>query len=788
MDTLLQDLRVAVRALARKPGVTLLAVASLGLAIGFSTAAFSVLDAYALRDLPVSAPGQLVWLSATTREQRSDILSWPEYEALAARTHCFTGILTENRRGPRVKLPDRDQFPITAGVSDNYFDLLGVKPAKGELFHAGKGQDGVMVISDRYWHQTLEGDAAILGRSLPVGSGVLKIIGVLPPGFHGIRRGIAVDLFVPMQGFFGSLQMARANSLRFTDYEAIARLRPGTGIEQAQKEADAALRQLEKDGLAAAPDRKAAVERFTTKGLRDKVESNAAFLGLMVLLVLIAAANLANLRLVDNEGRRRETGIRLALGAGRTDLARQHLVETLLLSGSGTAVGLLLAAWLIQAAPALFYAGQSYIDYSIRLDLRTFGFSSIALVAVAVIGAAIPWSDAWRRRISPALQGARTTGSSRWLSGLVIAQMALVTAVTCSAGLLWRSLDKIAATRPAMNPDARVLLVDGWTEAPPATIEPLGNRLAGLPGVERVAWARRAMLSGSLGGAVVDVEMAGQPKMEFHFNQVSPSYFETTGARVLSGRSFKQSDGPAATLVTMVNATFAGRFFPDRQAIGEWIRVSGKDRQIVGVVEDGPSIALRETPEPYLYFPFAQMPDGELTLFIATRNDPETMTATVRSFIRSSDKVFIILRIQTLRLHMRRARSSEQLAAELTGSLAAVGLLLAAAGLFGVTLYAVAKRTPELGVRVAMGATPGALARQVLKEAAMQIAIAIPLGWALSYVGRSAIQKLLYGVAADDPWTFAVASVVVAAVGCVAAMHPALRAARIDPMTALRHE
>jgi hypothetical protein len=206
------------------------------------------------------------------------------------------------------------------------------------------------------------------------------------------------------------------------------------------------------------------------------------------------------------------------------------------------------------------------------------------------------------------------------------------------------------------------------------------------------------------------------------------------------------------------------------------------------VVEDGPSNWLRQEPEPYLYFPFAQMPNGELTLFIATHKDPEPLTATVRSFIRGADKGFTILGMQSLRLHMRRARSEEQLSAELTGALAAVGLLLAAAGLFGVTLYAVTKRTPELGVRVAMGATPGVLARQVLREAGMRVAIAIPLGWALAYAGRSAIQKLLYGVAADDPWTFAGASVVVALVACAAAMHPALRAARVDPITALRHE
>jgi len=238
----------------------------------------------------------------------------------------------------------------------------------------------------------------------------------------------------------------------------------------------------------------------------------------------------------------------------------------------------------------------------------------------------------------------------------------------------------------------------------------------------------------------------------------------------------------------MVNSTFARRFFADRQPLGEWVRVAGKDRQIVGIVEDGPTILLRETIEPFVYFPFAQMPDNELTLFAATRQDPELLAATVRSLIRESEKTFTVLRVNTLRLHMRQARSGEQLAAELTGGLACAGLLLAAAGLFGVTLFAVTRRTPEFGVRMAMGATPGKLLRQVLTEAGARVAVALPLGWALAYAGRSAMEKLLYGIAADDPWTLAGASAVVAVVACLAALRPAIRAARVDPVTALRHE
>ncbi|MBZ5724058.1 MAG: ABC transporter permease [Acidobacteriia bacterium] len=791
MNKLPRDLRAAVRALTRRPGVTALAVVSLGLAIGFSTAAFSVLDAYALRDVPVREPRQLARISVTTREQRGDLDSWVEYLALAARTRSFAGVTAESRRGPRVKLPDRDDFPITANVSDNYFDVLGVRALMGDVFHGGKGQDGTVVISHHYWKTALGGDPNIVGRILQVNQSSLRILGVLPAGFTGPSRGMLEDLFAPSQTYFGTLRMAFPNNLRFTDYELLGRLRPGATMEQATAEWEAILRQMEKEGLAPAPGRNGKILPFTENSLWQKLEANAVMLGVVVLLVLIAAANLANLRLVDNESRRHETGIRLALGAGRGVLARQHLTETLLLGGVGTALGLLLAAWLIAIAPALFYGGDRYTDYGIRLDARTFLFSSAALLGVALIGGLIPWSDAWRRRIIPAISGSRTTGTSRWLAVLVVGQMALVTGVTCSAGLLWRSLQNISAIRPAMDPDSRLLIVNGSLnvdEGQAAFVDALGTRLAGLPGVERVAWARRAMLSGSGWAAIEDVELPGQPKLQFHFNQVGPSYFATTRARILAGRPFAESDGPAATPVIMVNSAFARRFLSDHPALGAWVKASGKDRQVVGVVEDGPSSTLREKIEPFLYYPFAQMPTTDLTFFLASRQDPALLAGAVRAFLHRPENAYVAFEMATMHQFMRNARSDEELAAQVTGGLAGVGLLLAAAGLFGVSLYAVARRTPEFGVRVAMGATPARLVRLVLREAGVRIAIALPLGWALAYVGRRALEKLLYGVAADDPWTFLAASAVVAAVGCAAALHPALRAARTDPLVALRHE
>jgi predicted permease len=792
MDPLLRDLRLAFRTLFRKPGVTALAVVSLGLAIGFSTAAFSILDAYALRDLPVSDPGRLANILVTTREKRFDGLSWIEYQALASQAHSFSGIAVEDREGEPVRLPDRVDRPIIGFVSDNYFDVLGVKSAMGDVFHAGKGEAGTMVITRHYWKEKLGSDPSVVGRTLPVGRGSVRIVGVLPSDFSGTIRGLLVDLFMPPQTYFGTLGRDTSGALRYSVYEAVGRLAPGIALEQARAESDAVLRQVERDGRAAGPERKARIAAFGEGDLWQKLQTNVVLLAVVVLLILIAAANLANLRLVQNEGRRHETGVRLALGAGRGELARQHLTETLLLAGAGTAAGLLLAKWLTAAAATLFYGGKTIVDYGIRVDGRTFLFSSIALLLVALAGAAIPLGDAWRRRVVPAMQGSRATRPSRWMGALLVTQMALVTGVVCSAGLLWRSLEKLSEIRPAMDPARRLLLVNGAYDLRGSEANlratALAAGIARLPGVEDVGWARRVMLSGSGGGAVTDVEIAGQPKQSFPYNQVSPGYFAATGARVLAGRAFTGSDGPDATPVVMVNALLAGRFFGARDPLGIWIKVGGRERQIVGIVEDGPHNYLRENPTPYIYFPFAQFPVPYFTWMIHTRGDPADQAAAVRGFLQDADRDYTLLSIHTLREHMRDARSDQEVGVQVAAALAVVGLLLAAAGLFGVTLFAVARRTPEFGIRAAMGASPGRLARHVLREAALRVAIALPIGWLLAYAGRRAIARLLFGIAPDDPWTFAVASALVAAVACAAALQPALRAARIDPMTALRHE
>jgi predicted permease len=787
----LRDFLLAWRKLVRRPGAAMLAVISLGLAIGFSTAAFSVMDAYYWRALPVKDPGRLAYAMVRGREGRLDGLNWAEFQAIQQQARTLDGIMVQNRHGPVVKLPDRDDFPITAGVSDNFFDLLGVPAAMGRVFHAGSGADGQLVLTDRYWKTAFGGDSAICGRTVSVGGAALAVIGVLPPGFSGSQRGIAVDLFVPHQTLFGSLQMASAVDARDTAYEPLIRMKPGVTLETARRDIDQVLRQRETAGLAHEAGRTAAVFSFTRPEVKPETTPGDVFLWIVLLVLTIAAANFAGLRLIENQMRRRETGVRLALGAGRAALLRQHLSESLLLAGAGTALGLLLASWLIDLAPALLYAGQRYSEYYIRLDARVFAFSAGAMLLVAAVGALIPLRDVWKAGVMPALQAVSSPSANRWLAALVIVQMALVTAVADSAGLLWRSLENVAAVRPAMDPDRNLLIVAGfWNTDGPVTTRSdlLAGELSTLPGVVRVAYCRRVMLAGSGGGQRTAFEIPGQPKLTYRFNQVSPSYFATTGARVLRGRTFSEGDGPDSTLVAMVSEAFVRKFFPAREPLGAWVRLGGKDRQIVGIVEDGPSGHLKEDIEPFVYFPFAQRPSGDVTYFLETARDAGRITAPARERIRKADANFLAHDFFTLSQHLRRQRSEEEAAADLFSGMALLCIVLAAAGLFGVTLYAVGRRMREFGVRVAMGATPALLARQVIREALRLALAGVALGCGLALAGQRLLRGLLYGVSPWSLWMLAGAVVLVTLVALAAAAIPARRAAHADPIAALRVE
>jgi putative ABC transport system permease protein len=793
MTRLAADLRFGARSLSRRPGATVVMIVSLATTIGVAAAAFSVLDAVVWRSLPVRAPSELVEIWAKDRQQRPDQLTWLEFQAIASRTGALSEVIAQTRHSPGVKLADRTEFPLLAATSDNYFDVFGVDAALGSVFHKGAGRDGEIVITQRYWQRALGGDPGVLTRSLQVGNVDLRVIGVLPPGFAGANRGLAVDLFVPIQTAYGVMRFGGLTDKGNNDFEVMGRLRAGATPDAARRDVEAALRHVDQEGQSPGPGRASLVRHLDGSDEPQSASTSALFAAIVLLVLLVAAANVANMRLAQNEERRGETAIRLALGASRFALWRQHLAEMFVLGAAAVALSSIVAAWLIDLAPSVLFAGERFVDYFVRFDVRTWAFSLGSILLVALVGTALPFRDASRTKVSANLVARGATRTSRWLPALVVVQIAIATGIICVAGLLWQSLEHVSAIRPAMDPDRPLVLAAGFWESNASTVatkaDALSNRLAALPGVRRVAFARRALLSGSGGGAAVPVEMPGQPSLSFRYNQVSPDYFATTGARVVLGRAFTAADSPQSTLAVMVNEAFVRRFLgPGADPLGRWVRVAGADRQIVGIVEDGPTNHLKEDAEPYFYFPFAQRTSSDVTFFVEVAGRPGDVLPRVRAELSTADPSYIPLAIQTMAEHMQGARTEETLTATVAGGLATLGLLLSAAGLFGVTLFAVGRRMREFGVRVALGATASALARQVVRESSVLVGEGLALGAGLAYAGYRLVREQLYGVSAWDAGSLAVAAAIVIAVSLAATLQPALRAARVDPAVALRNE
>lgn len=801
MQTLWQDLRYGLRMLMKQKGVTAVAVLSLALGIGANTAIFSVVNAVLLRPLPYPDAGQLVRLFETVDRaampsERMEVapanfLDWreqsPQFSHLAA--YAMTG-LAFSGAGDAERL---DGALVTA----DFFAALGVGPVRGRVFTADdeQAQARLTVIGYDLWQRRLGGTEDIVGRTIELDGFNFTVIGVMPREFQYPRRTQIYELY---RLGANQRQMREARFLK-----VIGRLRQDVTPERAQAAMSGLAARLAEQYPQTNQNWSVRVVPLLTEEVGRVKPALMALLGAVGLVLLIACANVASLLLARALGRQGEIGIRLALGAGRVRIVRQLLTESLLLSLLGGCAGLLFGTWALDGLLTLAPANLPRLS-GVRLDANVLGFTILVAVVTGVGFGLAPVWQAMRQDVNASLKvgAGRITGVRRLFSGLVIAEVALTLVVLLSAGLLLNSLWRVQRVEPGVDverlltvtfepPSARYNGPD-WQRQRSQFWEQLSARVAALPGVEAVGAVDNLPLSGE--GRVYGFRKAEELRASTNpaamFQVTTPDYFRAVGIRVRQGRAFTDGDRADTTPVVIVNETMAHRFWPNESAVGKRIVVRNETqpREVVGVVSDvkhfGPELAT----EPEMYVPFQQLVIDVMPLVVRTSGDPASLAAAVRREVRAVDATVAIERVAPMRELLSASWSERRFTATLLSLFALVALALAAVGIYGVLAYQVTQRTKEIGVRLALGAQTGDVLGLVLKQGLRLAVIGIFIGAVAAFAVRQWLQGLLFEVRATDPTTFALIAALLLAVVFAACWFPARRAAKVDPMIALRCE
>ncbi|MFW5951386.1 MAG: ABC transporter permease [Gemmatimonadota bacterium] len=831
----MSQLKHAVRVLLRTPLLTTVAILSLALGIGANAAIYSLYDQLLLRSLPVQEPDRLVNLSAPgpkggrqSCNQAGDcdvVLSYPMFRDLQAEHPGFSGLAGHRHFGANLALGDRTVDGEGMLVSGSYFPVLGVRPALGRLLDPGDdrviGEHPVAVLAHRFWQNALGGDPDVLNRTVVVNGRTLTVVGVAAPGFNGTSLGIHPDVFVPLSmraavepGFEGF-----ENRRRYWVY-AFGRLAPGASVE----EADAAINQLYASILTEvelplqenADDETLA--RFAAKRLvlseGDRGQSLlhgqlgtplVLLLGLTGLVVLIACANIANLLLAKGAHRSTEMAVRGSLGASRGQLLRQLLTESLLLAAAGGVLSLLVAGGTLLGLQAILPPYQTAIG-DFGLGPGVLAFTALVSILTGVAFGLYPAVHATRGDLISGLRSSAPSGSraaARFRSGLVTAQIALSVALLVAAGLFIRSLANVSRIDLGLDTDGIVTFdispqLNGYEpERSRVLFERLREELAAVPGATGVTTAMVPVLSGS--NWMADVSVQGfewEPGVDavVGFNQVGPGYFRTLGIPLVAGREFEHADGPGASRVAVVNEAFVEKFDLDPQAVvGSWVAM-GQDRKeldtrIVGLVPDARYASVKDDPPPVLYLADRQSSSlGFLSFYVRTDGDPAPVLRAVPDVMRRIDPTLPVEELQTLEQQAAEGVAIDRLVSILSTAFAVLATLLAAIGLYGVLSYTVTRRTREIGLRIALGAERSEIRRMVLGQVGRMLVVGAAIGVLGALALGRAAASLLFQLEAHDPLTIAAAVILLALIALAAGFAPAFRAARVDPMRALRYE
>jgi putative ABC transport system permease protein len=817
MKSIIQDLRYAGRTLAKSPGFTLVAIFSLALGIGLNTAIFSLVNVILIRPLPViKEQDRLVWLRAP--------ISYPDYDDYRSLSQSFDGM---------AALTGTSDFSIDRGgepelvkgeyVTENYFEVLRVAAVKGRTFVKQEGQTptAVMVLSEHLWRTRFNSDSNIIGKQISLNGIAFTVIGVTPAGFIGTEVGLDRELWVPL-AMYATLNPPDAtravdpirNRLENRNSHSLAvfaRLKPGLTLEQADNDLTTVARSVAETytGKVSAETLRSVQLLRMTGGMdpRDQQEAVplAGFaMGVVGIVLLIACLNIASLLVARAAIRQRETAIRQALGASRPRLIRQWLTESVVLGIAGGATGLLLGLWSNQLLISYLQA-TPLASLNLSLDWRVLAFTFATSIITGIVFGLAPALQASRLDLVTALKSERVflkgRHSSRLRTLFVTAQVSLSVVLLIGAGLFLRALHTATTIDPGINVD-RVLTVPlnlgllRYKETDGQNFySNVLTRVAAQRGVDSVSMVRFPQLGFAFAQFQVFTEDRnnGQPEegISTGFNVVGPGYFTTMQTPLIRGRDFTEADRQGAPGVVVINATLASMLWNDPDPLGKRISVAGPKGpflEVVGVARDGKYRSLGELPQPYIYQPVLQSYDPKMTLVIRTTGEPLSVTAAVREQIRTIDPKLPVSDIKTLRDQLNFSLFPSRIAALTLGGFGVLALFLAALGIYGVVSYAVAQRTHEIGIRIALGARELSVLRLVIREGLFVVGAGLVVGLSLALVTTRLIEGFLYGVAATDAITFLTVPIVLGVVAVLASYLPARRATKVDPLVALRYE
>jgi macrolide transport system ATP-binding/permease protein len=812
LETLLQDLRFALRMLRRSPGFALLAIFCLTLGIGANAAVFSWMEGLLFRPYPMVANQErLVALTGTTQTDRTG-LSWPDFLDLQRNCKLFDAFFVSKITGTTLSIGDRAQVVTGSIVSANYFNTLGIHPILGRAFDpeedVGRSAHPVTVISYQLWKERFGGDLQIIGKTQRMDGVLHTIIGVAPEGFYGTFVGWAMKFWVPasMEDTF------EAGGYKLEDrgerwIESYARLKPGVTLEQAQQEVSAVAKRLDMDYPAT--NRGHSIKLwplwqtpFNNAG--NLLPTLETMLVVVIFVLLIACANVGNLLLVRSFARRHEITVRVAVGAGRKRLLQQLLIEGLVLSAIGATGGLLIARWCSHLLVLLLpVRNGNAMHLPGEMDWRVMALSIAVCLLATLLFALVPAIQTSKIDLAGTLRSemagvARGRGKSWVRSTLVVVQVSLCFILLVGAGLLLESLQKIRSDSPGFSADGVLvtavnLVASGYdVERAKSFQEELIDHVQALPGVESAAFARQTPLGyGTFSSAPIAVDgyqPAPDEQPSADYNQVGPGYFAAIGIPLVSGREFARSDNETAAPVAIINETLAARYWPGKNPVGERLQAKGKWMQIVGVARTSKYYSMRELPKPFFYVPRRQDFSISAVLTIRTRLWPEIFAAAMSRELKAMDPNLALYEVISLQEQVDRSTSTQKVAVTLTGTLGGLALVLAAIGLYGVMSYTVSQSTRELGLRMALGAHTSGLFRLVISRGLALTFGGIFLGTALALGLTRLLGYLLYKVSPYDPVAFSYAFLVLTIVSLIACFLPAWRATRVDPIVALRYE